>query len=153
MTPDSRSPNNLPAQAFRWSSILLAVLGAADALYLLIYKVSSNDRMCLGSGDCATVNYSPYSEIYGIPVALLGLLAYLLIAGLLLLEPRLALLEENGPLLVFGISLAGVAFSAYLTYIELYVINAVCPFCVISAVVVTLIFILAVIRLAKLTAS
>lgn len=130
-------------------SILFAVLGAMDALYLWIYKITSNDKMCLGSGDCATVNYSPFSEIYGIPVALLGLLAYLLILAILILEPRWKLAAQNGPMLVFGMGLVGILFSAYLTYIEFFVIFAVCPFCIISAILITLIFILAIIRLVK----
>lgn len=142
-------PPNKSDQALRWASILLAIIGAADALYLWIYKISSNDKMCLGSGDCATVNYSTYSEIYGIPVALLGLLAYLAIFAILALEPRWKLAAESGPMAVFGMGLVGVLFSAYLTYIEFFVINALCPFCVISAIAITLIFILAIIRLVK----
>ncbi len=133
----------------RWASIILTILGMADAAYLYIYKLSSNDKMCLGSGDCATVNYSRYSEVYGIPVALLGLLAYLAIFSILILEKQFPPLKENGNLLVFGISLVGVLFSAYLTYIELFVIHAVCPFCVASAVVLALIFITSIIRLAR----
>ncbi len=142
-------PPNKNDQALRWASILLAIIGAADALYLWIYKISSNDKMCLGSGDCATVNYSSYSEIYGIPVALLGLLAYLAIFAILTLEPRWKLAAESGPMAVFGMGLVGVLFSAYLTYIEFFVINALCPFCVISAIAITLLFILAIIRLVK----
>ena len=133
----------------RWASIILAVLGIADATYLLIYKYSSNDKMCLGNGGCATVNYSPYSEIYGIPVSLLGILAYLAILAILVLEPRWKLAGEYGRLAVFGMGLVGVLFSAYLTYIEAFVIHAYCPFCVASAVLITIIFILAIIRLIK----
>jgi uncharacterized membrane protein len=87
--------------------------------------------------------------IYGIPVSLLGLLAYLAIAGILLLEPRWEPAEKQGPLAVFGLSLAGVGFSAYLTYIEYYVIFAVCPFCIASAILITVVFILAIIRLVR----
>ena len=105
--------------------------------------------MCLGSGDCATVNYSPYSEIYGIPVALLGLLAYLAILAILFLEPSWKLLEKFGVYAIFGLSLVGVLFSAYLTFLEFYVINAVCPFCIISAIIILMLFILSIIRLAK----
>jgi uncharacterized membrane protein len=133
----------------RWASIILSLLGMADAAYLYIYKLSSNDRLCLGSGDCATVNYSRYSEVYGIPVALLGLLAYLAILAILVLEKRVPFLKEHGNLIIFGASLVGVLFSAYLTYIELFVIYAVCPFCVISAVLMTLIFIVSIFRLAR----
>ena len=136
-------------QILRWGSMLLAFLGALDALYLWIYKISNNDKMCLGSGDCATVNYSPYSEIYGIPVALLGLLVYLAILAILFLEPSWKLMERFGVYAVFGLSLVGVLFSAYLTFLEFYVINAVCPFCIISAIAILIIFILSIIRLAK----
>ena len=105
--------------------------------------------MCLGNGDCSTVNSSRFSVIYGIPVSLLGMIAYLAIFILLALELRKILTRENSNLLVFGLSLVGVLFSAYLTYIELYVIHAVCPFCVVSAVVITVIFLISIIRLAR----
>jgi uncharacterized membrane protein len=133
----------------RLGNILLALLGTLDALYLWIYKISNNDKMCLGSGDCATVNYSPYSEIYGIPVALLGLLAYLAILAILFLEPSWKPAGKYGSYIIFGVALVGVLFSAYLTFIEFFVINAVCPFCIISAVVLTMLFILSIIRLVK----
>ena len=133
----------------RWASAGFALLGALDAIYLWIYKISSNDRMCLGSGDCATVNYSIYSEIYGIPVAVLGLGAYLLILVIHILETRWRPFEKNGNLLIFGLSLVGVLFTAYLTYIEFFVIFAVCPFCLASAFFIVLIFIIAIIRLVK----
>jgi uncharacterized membrane protein len=143
------TPTDKSDPILRWASIILAILGTADAIYLLIYKYSSNDRMCLGNGGCATVNYSPYSEIYGVPVALLGILAYLAILAVLALEPHWKLTEEYGRLTVFGMGLVGVLFSAYLTYIEAYVIHAYCPFCVTSAILITVIFILAIIRLIK----
>ena len=133
----------------RWASAGCALLGMLDSLYLWIYKISSNDRMCLGSGDCATVNYSIYSEIYGIPVAVLGLGAYLLILIIHILETRWPLLKNNGNLLIFGISLVGVLFTAYLTYIEFFVIFAVCPFCLASAFFILFIFVVAIIRLVK----
>ena len=139
--------------ALSWAIIIISILGALDSIYLLVYKLTGNSQMCLGNGGCHDVNFSSYSEIYGIPISVFGLAAYLVIAGIVLLESRLRLAKENGPLLVFGMSLAGVAFSAYLTYLELYVIHAVCPFCVASAIIITLIFILAIIRLIKQTAN
>ena len=135
-----------------WISFVLACLGVLDAAYLLIYKLTNNNAMCLGNGGCHDVNFSAYSEIGGIPVSLFGIAAFLVIAGILLLEPRTKFMAENGPLAIFGISLAGVAFSAYLTWLEIYVIHAICPFCVASAVIITLIFILAIIRLFYQTA-
>jgi uncharacterized membrane protein len=132
-----------------WGSVVFAVLGALDAIYLLIFKLTSNNQMCLGSGGCHNVNFSPYSEISGIPVSLFGVLAFLAILFILFMEQRLKIAKENGPLGIFGISLGGIAFSAYLTYLEIYVIKAICPFCVASAILITLVFILAVIRLIK----
>jgi uncharacterized membrane protein len=133
--------------------LILAILGAIDSLYLLIYKLTGNNQMCLGNGGCHNVNFSPYSEIYGIPISLIGLIAYIVMALVIVLEPRLPILEENGPLILFGMSLIGVGFSVYLTYLELYVIHAICPFCVASAVIIVLLLVFAIIRLVKQTAS
>ena len=135
--------------AFYWTTFILACLGFLDATYLLVYKLTNNNAMCLGNGGCHDVNFSSYSEIDGIPVAVFGMVSFIVIAGILLGESRLKLAKENGPLAIFGISLTGVAFTAYLTWLEIYVIHAICPFCVASAVIITLIFILAIIRLIK----
>jgi uncharacterized membrane protein len=134
---------------FYWATFALACLGVLDATYLLVYKLTNNNAMCIGSGGCHDVNFSSYSEIGGIPVSVFGIVAFLIIAGILLLEPRLKFAQENGSLAIFGISLTGVAFTAYLTWLEIYVIHAICPFCVASAVIISLIFILAIIRLIK----
>ena len=135
--------------AFYWASLVLACLGVLDSVYLLVYKLTGNNAMCVGSGGCHDVNFSSYSEIGGIPVSVFGIVAFLVIAVVLLLEPRLKIALENGPLAIFGISLGGVAFTAYLTWLEIYIIHAICPFCVASAVIISLIFILAIIRLIK----
>jgi uncharacterized membrane protein len=139
--------------ALYWTTFGLACLGALDAIYLLVYKLTNYNAMCLGNGGCHDVNFSPYSEIGGIPVSVFGLVAFLVIAGILMLEPRLKIVNEIGALAIFGISLAGVAFTAYLTWLEIYVIHAICPFCVASAVIIALILILAIIRLIKQTAN
>ena len=136
-----------------WITMILAGIGLIDSIYLYIFKISSNNAMCLGNGDCATVNASRYSELYGIPVSLLGILAYLAIIVLLIFELRNIFTKENSNLLVFGVGLVGVLFSAYLTYIEYFVIYAVCPFCVASAIVMTVIFIISTIRLIKSLSS
>jgi len=134
---------------FYWAIFTLACLGVLDATYLLIYKLTSNNAMCLGNGGCHNVNFSSYSEIGGIPVSVFGILAFLVIAGILLLEPRFKIAKDNGSLAIFGISLTGVAFMAYLTWLEINIIHSICPFCVASAVIITLIFILGLIRLIK----
>ncbi len=132
-----------------WANLAVAIVGGLIAIYMTIFKLTSNDAMCLGNGGCSTVNASPYSEIYGIPVAVVGLLGYLAILASLLLENYIDFFKDNGPLLGFGMGLVGVVYSAYLTYLEFYVIHAVCPFCVASAISITLCFIFALIRLIK----
>jgi uncharacterized membrane protein len=141
------------APALFWCTAVISIIGTADAIYLLIYKLTGNPHMCLGNGGCHNVNFSPYSEIGGIPVSIFGIFAYLVILLILALEARVKIAKENGPLAIFGISLCGVAFSVYLTYLEIYVIHAICPFCVVSAIAITFIFILAIIRLIKQTAN
>ncbi len=81
-------------QAINWVIFILACLGILDATYLLIYKLTNNPSMCLGSGGCHNVNFSPYSEISGIPVSVFGMVAYLVIAGILLIEPRFKIAKK-----------------------------------------------------------
>jgi uncharacterized membrane protein len=137
---------NFRAHWQRWVSLILAVLGILVASYLTWVKLSNQIAFCSGVGDCESVNNSPYAEINGIPVAALGLGAYVLIAVLLLLENRVAVLQRYGPLAVFGLSLTGALYSAYLTYLELFVIHAICPYCVMSAILIAVILILSVLR-------
>ncbi len=129
----------------RKALILLAGIGLADSLYLTWIKISANG-VCIVGGGCETVNTSPYSEISGIPIALLGAGAYLAILLILFLEPRSEFLKINAPMFVFGLTLAGVLYSAYLTYLELFVIYAVCVFCVGSAIVLVLMLIFSSLR-------
>jgi uncharacterized membrane protein len=133
----------------RPTSLIFAVLGAADATYLTYIKLAHVEALCRGVGNCESVNSSVYSQVYGIPIAIFGLAAYLGLLALLALEPNLPLLRDYGPLAVFGLALTGTLYSAYLTYVELFVIHAVCPYCVASAVLITGIFVMAVIRLAR----
>ncbi len=131
-------------------TIICAIIGLVDSVYLTWIKLSNNTATCLpGIGDCETVNTSRYSELFGVPVALLGALVFLSILGILLLKEKIALIHEYELYLLFGISLVGVLFSAYLTYIEIDVIHAICPFCVISAISILLIFVSTIIRLSQ----
>jgi uncharacterized membrane protein len=90
------------------------------------------------------VNASSYSEIAGIPIAALGGGAYLVMLLILIYKDRVDFLRDNGAMLLVGISLVGVLYSVYLTYIELYVIFAICPYCVLSAIVLTLMLIVSI---------
>ncbi|MBL8102275.1 MAG: vitamin K epoxide reductase family protein [Anaerolineales bacterium] len=129
--------------------LALVIVGLLVSIYMTIYKVTSNDSMCLGSGDCSTVNASRYSEVNGIPVATIGVLGYMAILGVLVFENRNSFFRQNGTLLVFGMALTGFIFTVWLIYVEIALLKAICPFCVTSQVAMTIIFILSVIRLIK----
>ena len=131
------------------ASMILVVIGILVSSYMTIYKLTNNNSMCLGSGDCSTVNASKYSEIYGIPVGLVGVAGYASILVMLLLENRNDLLRRNATLFIFGLSLTGFLFTLYLIYIEFAILKAVCPFCLTSQVVMTIIFVISVIRLIR----
>lgn len=131
----------------RYLSLILAAIGFIDSLYLTYVKLSHQQVYCGGLGECETVNNSPYSEIGGIPIALLGMGAYLVIIIILFLEIRGDFWRANARLIVFGLSLIGILYSLYLTYIELAVLYAICPYCVLSAIVMLVLFVVSTIRL------
>jgi uncharacterized membrane protein len=134
-------------------TIALTVIGLFVAIYMTIYAITSNNKMCIGSQDCSVVNASKYSKItiigIKIPVAVLGVAGYAAILGVLLLERKMKFLQENGSLVFFGISLMGFLFTLYLIYVEVALIKAYCPFCIASQAAMTLIFILSVIRVVR----
>jgi uncharacterized membrane protein len=134
-------------------SIALTIIGLLVAAYMTVYAITSNDNMCIGSQDCSVVNASKYSKIniagITIPVAVLGVAGYAAILAVLLLEPRIDFLEQNGTLVFFGLALMGFLFTLYLIYVEIALIRAYCPFCIASQAAMTLIFILSVIRVVR----
>ena len=143
------APKSPASDRLRWTSLIFAGLGALVAGYLTYIKLAHVEAICRGVGDCEAVNSSIYSQISGIPIAALGLAAYLAILAIRTLDPRLPLLQDYGPLAIFGLALTGTLYSAYLTYVELFVIHAVCPYCVASAVLITGLLILSVVRLVR----
>jgi len=130
-------------------SMILVVIGLAVSIYMTIYKATSNDALCLGSGDCSTVNASRYSEVYGIPVASVGIAGYLAILLVQWFERRDKFFEKNGPILIFGMALTGFLFTVYLIYVEFAILKALCPFCLTSQAAMTIIFIISIIRLVR----
>lgn len=119
--------------------LVLAVIGTGVAAYLTYVHYEGLKVVCSNTG-CATVQSSRYAKLVGIPVATLGLVGYLGILGSLLIK------SELGRMAGFGIALIGFLFSLYLTYRELFTIHAICEWCVSSAVLMTLLFILTAIR-------
>ncbi len=113
----------------------LAILGVLVTGYLSVEHIFGGPIICATGHGCDIVRASVYAKFMGIPIAVFGLGMYLVLIAFLLSNRR-ALTSLN--VLMSGI---GVAYSLYLTYLELYVIHAICSWCVAQAVLVTLIFV------------
>jgi uncharacterized membrane protein len=129
--------------------IVLAVAGIAVAAYLTWSHYSHLYVLCQEGGGCDRVRQSKYSEVAGIPISVFGVMGYLGILGVYILEKISSFFADNGPILMFGLTLIGFLYSAYLTYLELFVIHAICPYCVSSAVIMTLLFVVAIYRMMR----
>jgi uncharacterized membrane protein len=121
--------------------IALAVIGLGVAIYLTVIHYAGINPACSAGQSCVKVQTSQWSKLAGIPVALLGLIGYIGILASLLVPER-----EETRLATLGLTVVGFGFSAYLTYRELFSIHAICEWCVSSAVILTLLLILAVTR-------
>ncbi len=102
-----------------------------------------------GIGDCWTVNNSRYSEWNGIPISFFGIAAYVSIILIATILQRYDLFQKYGNFLIFGIATIGIIFSAYLTYLQFAVIHAICPFCIFSAITMTIVFIISLVKILK----
>lgn len=118
-------------RSLRAAIAALAALGLGVAGYLTYLHYHGGEPVCLVGGGCETVQQSRYAELAGVPVALLGLLGY---AGIL---AALGVPGEPGRAAGALLALVGFGMSAYLTYRELFTIDAVCTWCVTSAVLMT----------------
>ncbi len=126
----------------------LALAGIFVALYLYLYKIGLVGNLSCSIGSCETVNTSKWATLFGLPVAAWGVGFYitLFVAALISLQERYDYSIGVSKILVLLTGI-GVAVSLWLTYLELFVINAICQWCVISAIVVTTAFIVAVLDL------
>ena len=137
----------------RGTILLLALCGAGVSSYLL-YEHFVAPIACFTGTGCQTVDDSVYSEVFGIPMSGIGLVSYLGIIGLQLGNLRVRdPLASYLQLAVFGAAVAGVVFAAYLTYLEIFVIEALCSWCLTSAVLMALILLLSIWTLRATRAS
>jgi uncharacterized membrane protein len=127
---------SVPAEGtLRRIAVFLATLGVGVATYIAIAEADGGAPACLaGSGGCETVAASSHSEVVGINVAVIGVFGYALLLAAALLRGDL------GRMAGFGLALVGFGYSVYLTYLELFVIDAICQWCVVSAVLMTALF-------------
>jgi uncharacterized membrane protein len=119
---------------------ILSVIGLGVAAYLTYVETQSVEAFCGPVGDCNSVQSSSYAKIWGIlPVGLLGAAGYIaILAAWLVGRLRWGWLSTYAPAALFGMALFGTVFSIYLTYLELFVILAVCIWCISSAIIITL---------------
>jgi len=131
----------------------LALAGIFVAVYLLLFKIGVVGNLSCSIGSCETVNTSKWATFLGAPVAAWGVGFYLMMFALALasLQDRYSDSVGMSKTLTL-VSASGVAFSAWLTYLELFVIHAICQWCVISAIIVTAIFIVALLDLRERSA-
>jgi uncharacterized membrane protein len=128
-------------RAIRFTMIAIATVGLGVASYLTYVHYAGAPILCLRGGGCETVQHSIYSKLAGVPVALIGLLGYIAILASLV-APE----SETTRLATMTFTIMGFGFSVYLTGRELFSIHAICPWCVSSAVMMTLLACLAVWR-------
>lgn len=119
---------------------VLTLIGLGIAGYLTYVHYRGIQPVCFAHGGCERVQASSYAKLAGVPVALLGLVGY---AGIAVTQ---AFRGDAARLAAVLITVVGVGFSGYLTYRELFTIHAICQWCVASAIVMTLLCVLSVLR-------
>jgi uncharacterized membrane protein len=132
---------------YRMGAALMSLVGLFVSAYLYLYKIGRIGTLACGSGGCETVQASPWSRIAGVEVALVGVIGYagLLVVALIALQPAFAG-KRWPPSLLLILASFGMLFTLYLTSLELFVIRAICRWCVGSAAIITSIFVLALLE-------
>jgi uncharacterized membrane protein len=124
----------------RAAAIVVAVIGLGIAAYLTIVHYTGGTSVCAIAHGCETVQKSDYSKLAGVPVALLGLFGYVGILAALIKD------GERGREVAAFLSILGLGFSAWLTYTEIAIIDAICIWCVGSAICMAILAALSVSR-------
>ena len=127
----------------RTAAIAISVVGIAIAGYLTYVHYAGISPVCEIAHGCEKVQTSEWSKVGGVPVALLGLLGYVAILAALSIPGELAMTAAA------GLAVVGAGFSAYLTYREVFTIEAICIWCVASALLMVALAVLTVARLAR----
>jgi uncharacterized membrane protein len=117
---------------YRMGAAVTSLLGVFVAAYLYLYKIGRIGTLACGSGDCETVQTSAWSRFLGVDVALIG---------------------RRPALLLTTLAASGVLFTTYLTYVELFVLHAICRWCVGSAAIIVTILVLGLLELRRLRAG
>jgi len=125
----------------RQTIAVLALLGWFVALYLWLHALGVGGELKCGTGGCDTVQTSRWAEFLGVPVAFYGVVGYAAILAVALMGLQPAWLERRGPtVLLAALATGGVLFSGWLTYLEVFIIQAICRWCVTSAAIMTVLW-------------
>lgn len=136
-------------------SLLLVVIGLLITGYMSYNKLAGQALVCSETGliNCAKVENSAWARIGGIPTALFGFTAHVLIGTVLLLQKRVPFLQENGMLILFGMTLFFIIYHSYLIYVSVFILEALCPYCLAAATTMYTQFITTSIRLKRSLAA
>ena len=128
----------------RQAIALLALIGCFVSLYLWLYKIGAIGTLQCGAGSCEYVQTSRYADFLGLPVALYGVAGYAVLFTVSLVGLQPVYVTRRGPtLLLAALASLGFACTVYLTYVELFVLHALCRWCVASAVIMTVVWVVA----------
>lgn len=135
----------------RMAVAVLALVGLLLSTYLLLYKLGfTGPLVCGAAGSCERVQTSRWGVLLGLPVAAYGVGGYLAILGVALLGLQERWQDRAKPTRwLVWLSGAGLAFTLYLKYLELFRIHAICRWCVVSAVLITAIFVLSLVGMRR----
>jgi uncharacterized membrane protein len=125
----------------RMLTALIALVGVFVATYLALYKAGFIGSLACGTGSCETVQQSPWAKLLGLPVAVWGVGYYVAVFAVAVAGVQDRWVDDRRVALALLVLTAwGAIFSAYLTYLELFVIHAICRYCVVSAILALLVF-------------
>jgi uncharacterized membrane protein len=132
-----------PAEGtLRGIATFLATFGVGVATYIAIADSGGGSPVCIAGGHgCQAVAESSYSHLAGINIAIFGIAGYVVLLVCALLR------GDAFRMTAFVVSLIGFGYSLYLTYLELFTIDAICQWCVASAVLMTLLFVTNAVRM------
>jgi len=136
---------------YRQTIAVLALVGLFVALYLWLHALGFGGAIkCGASGGCEVVQTSQWATFLGLPVAFYGVVGYFVVLVVALAGLRPTALSQRGWNSALAVlASAGFLFTIYLTYLELFVIHAICRWCVGSAVIITAVWIVALLGLKR----
>ena len=148
MTTRTSQPQNTRDYLY-WLSLALIVVGLVISGYLSYTKLTNTSVICLEAEaiSCDVVQHSIYAKFAGIEIAYLGFVAYLMLGGVLLLSNQIAVLQEYGHILLFGLTLLAFVHAVWLVYVQAFLLAAFCTWCLAHEANITALFIVSAVRL------